>query len=226
MERRHVFQGHRGAVTVSSLTDCGHFTSPSLHSFPAAPWNYSHSFCCYCKVVRIVLASKKWNQLTVVSFKICNFMITTVSPFLPCRLSKLCVHHSLADYVIGHPDCATFPSYKVIKYDSLNAMHCVSVPCIAPSANFACIPVIAFLFILQGLAFRIGTHQLFSCSADRSVKVWNLDEMAYVETLWAPCSSSLSLSFIVVPLLLNEIESLTGKDTIPVECFGVAMKFF
>lgn len=37
---------------------------------------------------------------------------------------------------------------------------------------------------LTGLAFRLNTHQLFSCSADRSVKVWSLDEMAYVETLF------------------------------------------
>ncbi|XP_022706052.1 U3 small nucleolar RNA-interacting protein 2-like isoform X1 [Varroa jacobsoni] len=37
---------------------------------------------------------------------------------------------------------------------------------------------------ITGLAFRYGTHQLFSCSADRTVKLWNLDEMAYVETLF------------------------------------------
>ena len=28
-----------------------------------------------------------------------------------------------------------------------------------------------------------GTHQLFSASHDKTVKIWNLDEMAYVETL-------------------------------------------
>lgn len=37
--------------------------------------------------------------------------------------------------------------------------------------------------IFQGLAFRKGFHQLYSASHDRSVKVWNLEEMAYVETL-------------------------------------------
>ena len=36
---------------------------------------------------------------------------------------------------------------------------------------------------LQGLVFQRGTHELFSCSFDRTVKIWNLDEMAYVETL-------------------------------------------
>ena len=35
----------------------------------------------------------------------------------------------------------------------------------------------------QGLAFRKGTHQLFSGAHDRTVKIWNLDEMAYIETL-------------------------------------------
>ncbi len=32
--------------------------------------------------------------------------------------------------------------------------------------------------------FRRKTHTLYSCSADRSVKIWSLDEMAYVETLY------------------------------------------
>ena len=36
---------------------------------------------------------------------------------------------------------------------------------------------------ISGLAFRRGTHNLYSCSQDRSVKSWNLDEMSYVETL-------------------------------------------
>lgn len=36
---------------------------------------------------------------------------------------------------------------------------------------------------LQGLAFRKGTHQLYSTSHDRSVKVWNAAENSYVETL-------------------------------------------
>lgn len=36
---------------------------------------------------------------------------------------------------------------------------------------------------LQGLSFRKGTHQLFSAAHDRTVKIWNLDEMAYIETL-------------------------------------------
>ena len=37
---------------------------------------------------------------------------------------------------------------------------------------------------VTGLAFRRGTNQLFSCSKDRTVKVWSLDELAYIETLF------------------------------------------
>ncbi|MBE3045026.1 hypothetical protein IMZ48_21205 [Candidatus Bathyarchaeota archaeon] len=37
---------------------------------------------------------------------------------------------------------------------------------------------------ITGVVFRRGTNQLYSCSNDRTVKVWSLDEMAYVETLF------------------------------------------
>ncbi|KAI1234416.1 U3 small nucleolar RNA-interacting protein 2 [Lamprotornis superbus] len=36
----------------------------------------------------------------------------------------------------------------------------------------------------QGLSFRKGTHQLYSASHDRCVKVWDVAENAYVETLF------------------------------------------
>lgn len=36
---------------------------------------------------------------------------------------------------------------------------------------------------VTGVVFRRDTHQMFSTSRDRSVKVWSLDEMAYVESL-------------------------------------------
>lgn len=42
---------------------------------------------------------------------------------------------------------------------------------------------VTHLLLLQGLSFRKGTHDLYSASHDRSVKVWNVDENAYVETL-------------------------------------------
>ncbi|CAM9669417.1 unnamed protein product [Phaeothamnion confervicola] len=37
---------------------------------------------------------------------------------------------------------------------------------------------------VSGLAFRFGTHALYSCSHDRCVKHWDLDAMGYVETLF------------------------------------------
>ena len=37
---------------------------------------------------------------------------------------------------------------------------------------------------VTGLAFRRNSQQLFSISADRTVKVWNLEVMGYVETLY------------------------------------------
>ena len=37
---------------------------------------------------------------------------------------------------------------------------------------------------VTGLAFQRGTNQLYSCSKDRTIKVWSLDELAYVETLF------------------------------------------
>lgn len=36
---------------------------------------------------------------------------------------------------------------------------------------------------VSGLVFRRDTHTLYSASQDRSVKVWNLDDMVYVESL-------------------------------------------
>lgn len=47
--------------------------------------------------------------------------------------------------------------------------------------------------IVKGLAFRRNTHTLYSASADRCVKVWNLDEMAYVETLFGHQSGITSI---------------------------------
>ncbi|KAJ2903995.1 WD repeat domain-containing protein [Zalerion maritima] len=37
---------------------------------------------------------------------------------------------------------------------------------------------------VTGLAFRRGTNQMYSCSRDRVVKVWSLDELAFVSSLF------------------------------------------
>ena len=45
--------------------------------------------------------------------------------------------------------------------------------------------IFMWLYLLfQGLSFRKGTHQLFSSSHDRSVKIWNVDDRTYIETLY------------------------------------------
>ena len=38
--------------------------------------------------------------------------------------------------------------------------------------------------IVTGLAFRDDTHVLYSGSFDRTVKIWSLDDRAYVDTLY------------------------------------------
>eukprot|EP00891_Asterochloris_glomerata_P005354 jgi/Astpho2/5354/e_gw1.00075.33.1_t len=47
--------------------------------------------------------------------------------------------------------------------------------------------------IITGLAFRENTHELFTCSFDRTVKLWSLDEMAYVDTLFGHQAEVLSI---------------------------------
>ena len=37
---------------------------------------------------------------------------------------------------------------------------------------------------VTALAFREGTHQLFSGSYDRTVKMWSLDDRAYMDSLF------------------------------------------
>jgi ribosomal RNA-processing protein 9 len=45
---------------------------------------------------------------------------------------------------------------------------------------------------VTGLAFREGSHDLYSCALDRTVKLWSVAEGCYVDTLFghqSPCSS-------------------------------------
>jgi WD40 repeat protein len=44
------------------------------------------------------------------------------------------------------------------------------------------------------LAFRNGTHTLYSGSADRSIKIWDCDDLAYVDTLFGHQASITSMS--------------------------------
>ena len=44
-----------------------------------------------------------------------------------------------------------------------------------------------------GLAFRYGTHELYSASFDRSIKLWSIDDKAYVDTLFGHQAEVLSV---------------------------------
>lgn len=80
--------------------------------------------------------------------------------------------------------------------------------------------------IVSGLAFRQGTHELFSASFDRSVKTWSLDDRAYVDTLLGHQSEVLSIDLLrqVIPrlsLLHTSASNLPETKTVffrSVEC--------
>ncbi|KAG2439576.1 hypothetical protein HXX76_004928 [Chlamydomonas incerta] len=46
---------------------------------------------------------------------------------------------------------------------------------------------------VTGLVFREGTHTLMSCSSDRTVKLWSLDDRAYMDTLYGHQAEVLSI---------------------------------
>ena len=46
---------------------------------------------------------------------------------------------------------------------------------------------------ITGLVFREGTHELFSASLDRCIKIWSLEEMAYIDTLFGHQAEVLGL---------------------------------
>lgn len=47
---------------------------------------------------------------------------------------------------------------------------------------------------VTGLVFRRGTNELYSSSSDRTVKLWSLNELAYVETLFGHQDEVLSIA--------------------------------
>lgn len=57
------------------------------------------------------------------------------------------------------------------------------------------------------LAFRQGTSELFSGSFDRSVKIWNVEDRAYINTLFGHQSEVLS-----VDCLRKERVLTVGRD--------------
>ena len=59
---------------------------------------------------------------------------------------------------------------------------------------------------VTSLAFRRGTNQLYSCSADRTIKIW--DELAYVETLFGHQDEAVD----VASLALERCVSVGARD--------------
>lgn len=61
--------------------------------------------------------------------------------------------------------------------------------------------------IVTGLAFREGTHELFSGSFDRTIKLWSLDDRAYIDTLFGHQSE-----VVAVDVLRQERVLTSGQD--------------
>ncbi|RMZ55710.1 hypothetical protein APUTEX25_005751 [Auxenochlorella protothecoides] len=56
---------------------------------------------------------------------------------------------------------------------------------------------------VTALAFRLGTHELFSGSLDRSVKLWSLDDLAYVDSLFGHQAEVLALDALRTERVLS-----------------------
>ncbi|KAK9811211.1 hypothetical protein WJX73_010914 [Symbiochloris irregularis] len=60
---------------------------------------------------------------------------------------------------------------------------------------------------VTGLAFRQGTHELYSCALDRTVKTWNIDDRTYIDTLFGHQAEVLALDVLRAERALS-----TGHD--------------
>ena len=49
---------------------------------------------------------------------------------------------------------------------------------------------------MSGLAFREGTHELYSAGFDRTVKLWSLDDRAYVDSLFGHQAEVLAIDLL------------------------------
>ena len=64
---------------------------------------------------------------------------------------------------------------------------------------------------VTGLAFQKGTMQLFSCSSDRTVKIWSLDDMAYVDTLFGHVQGCVQLDCLRKERVISVAEDRTCR---------------
>lgn len=74
---------------------------------------------------------------------------------------------------------------------------------------------------VSGLAFRPGTRTLFSASFDRCVKVWGLDELAYIDTLFGHQAPIHALDAPPAPGLHTSTRG--SSRAAPYRCFTVSM---
>eukprot|EP00210_Caulerpa_lentillifera_P001041 g1004.t1 len=56
---------------------------------------------------------------------------------------------------------------------------------------------------ISGVTFQKGSHQLFSCGYDRTVRVWNLDDFSFVDTLFGHQSEVCDIDMMHLEKLLT-----------------------
>ncbi|KAI0914138.1 WD40-repeat-containing domain protein [Ustulina deusta] len=61
---------------------------------------------------------------------------------------------------------------------------------------------------VTGLVFRRNSHQMYSCSKDRTIKVWNCEALAFVESLFGHADSALDVD----ALALERLVSVGARD--------------
>ncbi|KAI1199565.1 WD40 repeat-like protein [Nemania serpens] len=61
---------------------------------------------------------------------------------------------------------------------------------------------------VTGLVFRRNSHQMYSCSKDRTIRVWNCEALAFVENLFGHADSALDVD----ALALERLVSVGARD--------------
>ncbi|RWA04633.1 hypothetical protein EKO27_g10468 [Xylaria grammica] len=56
---------------------------------------------------------------------------------------------------------------------------------------------------VTGLVFRRNSHQMYSCSKDRTIRVWNCDALAFVESLFGHADSALDVDALALERLIS-----------------------
>lgn len=85
---------------------------------------------------------------------------------------------------------------------------------------------------VSALAFRMDSHQLFSGSHDRSIRHWNLENMAYVESLWVFLpfdDSNTRISTKDFDFFVNQRNHVLvnlGKSALPIPWIFICFLFF